>query len=237
VIAVNRTLFSRAAGRAKMTYLFRTPVSGEFVKESACAVTVFTTFRGTPAVGKFFARSELGKVGLAGERAAFEAFRDRPWFMPVLSWKAQGLLRPRVPHEARLDLATRTRTPEVRLEYAAWTLEVLMDIYEAGWVHGDLQPHNIWFLDGRPVVTDFESMRRRTPGIPFLDSGDISGNDPASHLRELYPAFSEDDEVSFVQLMDITLDEAVAALRTRLVATRTHEAERRLAILDGALVP
>jgi len=235
--AGRRSLAARVAGRAKMTYLFGSPVTGEFVKESACAVTVFTTHQGKPAVGKFFARSELGRAGLGGERAAFDVFQDRPWFMPVLAWRRQGLLRPRVPREARLDLATRAESRETRLGYAAWTLEVLMDIYEAGWVHGDLQPHNIWFLDGRPVVTDFESMRRRTPGLPFLDSGDISGNDPAPHVRELYPAFNEDDEVSFVQLMDIHLDEAVKTLRSRLAGTPTAEAERRLAILDGTHVP
>ena len=30
----------------------------------------------------------------------------------------------------------------------------------------------MWLLDGRLVATDFETFAPRTPGIPFLDSGD-----------------------------------------------------------------
>ena len=234
---VARSLSSRIWARAMMTYRFRTPVRNQFVKESACAVTMFGNRHGQQVVTKNFARTELGRLGLAGERSAYQVFGDRDWFMPVIAWIPQGLVRPRSPRESRLDLATKDVSHAERVEHAAWTLEVLIDIYEAGWVHGDLQPHNIWFLDGHLVVTDFESMRPRTPGLPFPDSGDVSGNDPAPHLRELYPAFSEDDEVSFVQLMDVTLDQAVSALRARLSRTPGSEAARRLAILDGTLVP
>ncbi len=217
-----------------MVWLFRSPVRCEFVKESAAAVTVFTTTRGRPTVGKFYARSDLGRLSLAGERAAHGVFGDRGWMIPVVRWHTQGLTVPRLPETARLDVAARTMTPEQRLDAAVWALDVLLEIYEAGYLHGDLQPHNAWFCEGRLVATDFETFRARTPGLPFLDSGDTTGNDPAPYPRPLDPAFDPTDQMSFHFALGVSLAEAVAALRARLTADGSPAAAARLAVLDGA---
>ncbi|MEK8227840.1 polysaccharide deacetylase family protein [Oerskovia sp. M15] len=68
---------------------------------------------------------------------------------------------------------------ERRVELGAWTLDVLLEIYLTGNLHGDLQPHNIWLLDGRPVVTDFETFGPRTPASRSSTPGTSPGTIPA----------------------------------------------------------
>jgi len=230
---VRRTLVSRVLGRAKLVYLFGCPVGATFVKSTDYAVTVYTTTRGRPTVGKFFARGELGREGFAGERLAADVLGDRAWRMPVVRWHRRGLTVPRLPDEARLDLACRGMDRAQRVEAGAWALDVLLEIYLEGYLHGDLQPHNVWLLDGRLVATDFETFSRRTSGIPFLDSGDVTGNDPAPRPRPLDPAFDPDDDWSFHHVLGVTLDDAVRALRARLAAADDDASRRRLAALDG----
>lgn len=230
---VRRTLPSRVLGRAKLVYLFGSPVAATFVKSTDYAVTVYTRTRGQDTVGKFFARTELGRLGFAAERLSADVFGDRAWRMPVVRWYRRGFTVPRLPDEARLDLACRAMSRAERLELGAWALDVLLDIYLAGYLHGDLQPHNVWLLDGRPVATDFETFSPRTPGIPFLDSGDVTGNDPAPRPRPLDPAFDPDDDWSFHHVLGVSLDDAVGALRSRLAAVPPADARRRLDALEG----
>lgn len=232
---VRRTLTSRVLGRAKLVRIFGCPVRSTFVKSTDYAVTVYTTTRGEPTVGKYFARSELGRLGLAAERLSDDLFGERPWRMPVARWHRRGFTVPRLRDEDRLDLACRAMTPAERLDAGVWALDVLLDVYSAGYLHGDLQPHNVWLLDGRLVATDFETLAPRTPGIPFLDSGDVTGNDPAPRPRPLDPAFDPDDDWSFHHVLGVSLEDAAAALRARLVdeAATSPAAARRLATFDG----
>ncbi|MFD4994024.1 hypothetical protein ACFWH7_04805 [Cellulosimicrobium cellulans] len=230
---VRRSLTSRVVGRAKLVRLFGSPVRATFVKDTDYAVTVYTTTRGRPTVGKYFARSELGRAGFAAERLADDLFGDRPWHMPVARWHRRGFTVPRLRDEDRLDLAARSMSRDERVDASVWALTVLLEIYRAGYLHGDLQPHNVWLLDGRLVATDFETFAPRTPGVPFLDSGDVTGNDPAPRARPLDPAFDPDDDWSFHHVVGVSLGEAVHALRARLLADGGDEAGRLLDALDG----
>ncbi|MDF9877539.1 hypothetical protein [Cellulosimicrobium cellulans] len=230
---VRRSLTSRVLGRAKLVRLFGSPLTATFVKDTDYAVTVYTTTHGRPTVGKYFARSELGRAGFAAERLADDLFGDRPWHMPVVRWHRRGFTVPRLRDEDRLDLAVRTMSRDERLDASVWALTVLLEIYRAGYLHGDLQPHNVWLLDGRLVATDFETFSPRTPGVPFLDSGDVTGNDPAPRPRPLDPAFDPEDDWSFHHVVGVSLGEAVEALRARLLADDGDEARRLLDALDG----
>lgn len=232
---VHRTVWSRVVGRARLVREFRVPPLAEFVKESDCAVTVFTRSWGRPAVGKYFARSELGEARLASERLSHRLFRDRPWRMPVYRWSSRGFTVPRLPDAARLDVASERMSREERIEVSATTLDMLVEIYLAGYVHGDLQPHNVWLYEGRPVATDFETLGPRTPGIPFMDSGDITGNDPAPRDRPIDLAFGPDDKWSFHHVLGVSLADAAGALRERLarLAVDDRFAQRRLDALEG----
>ena len=230
-----RSLVRRVVDRARMVYIFGSPVGATFVKATDRSVTVYTTHRGRPTVSKYFARTRVGKDAFLAEKATGDLFGDRPWRMPVVRWHRRGFTVPRLPDESRLDVAGQQLSREDRVGMGAWTLDVLLEIYLTGNLHGDLQPHNIWLLDGRPVVTDFETFGPRTPGIPFLDSGDITGNDPRPRDRSLDPAFDPEDDWSFHHMLGVTLQDAVDALRPRLVAASatSPEALAKLEALDG----
>lgn len=232
---VRRTLVSRVIGRAQLVKNFRTPIFCEFVKSSDCAVTVFMQSRGQPAVGKFFARSELGASRLAAERRSYELFIDRPWRMPILEWRRRGFLVPRLKDEDRLDVASEAMTHDQRVQIGAWALNALLEIYLAGYYHGDLQPHNAWIVDGRPVVTDFESLTPRSRGVPFLQSADIIGFDPIPGPRPIYSAFGAHDKWSFHHVLGVTLEEATQVLRTDLAEKVGMDpfATQKLDALDG----
>lgn len=233
---VPRTLMSRILGRIKLVRLYGTPVTATFVKSADHSVTVFTTRKGRPLVGKYFLRTDVGRAGFAAERRSWELFHDRPWRMPVVRWHRSGFSVPRLSDRDRLDVASEGMTREERVRISAWTLEVLLEIYLSGNLHGDLQPHNIWMLDGMPVVTDFETFGPRSRGIPFLESGDITGEDPAPRRRAIDTAFNPNDKWSFHYVLGVTLDQAIQALRERLTAEApsSEEARRKLAALDGA---
>jgi hypothetical protein len=230
-----RSYLHRVVDRARMVYIFGNPVGATFVKATDRSVTVYTSHRGQPAVSKYFARTSIGKDAFRAERATGDLFGHRPWRMPVLKWHRRGFTVPRLPEASRLDIAGQELSREERVDMGAWTLDVLLEIYLTGHLHGDLQPHNIWLLDGRPVVTDFETFGPRTPGIPFLDSGDITGNDPRPRDRSLDPAFDPEDDWSFHHMLGVSLQDAVDALRPRLVAAAEHSPDDRakLEALDG----
>lgn len=235
--AVHRSLWSRVVGRALLVREFRAPPFSEFVKESDCAITVYTGSRRRPAVGKYFARSELGDERLASERLGYELFGDRPWRMPVYRWTSRGFTVPRLPNEARLDVASESMSHIERVTASATVLDVLLEIYLSGHIHGDLQPHNVWLYRGRLVATDFETLGPRTPGIPFMDSGDITGNDPAPRERPIDLAFGPNDKWSFHHVLGVSLDEAADALRQQLVRESEDDpfARHRLDALEGRL--
>ncbi|NYE18717.1 hypothetical protein [Microbacterium immunditiarum] len=232
---VRRTLLSRVLGRAKMVRLYGTPITCTFVKSADHSVTVFSKIRGQEVVGKYFLRTEIGRANLAAERRSHELFGDRPWRMPVVKWHRQGFSVPRLSDGARLDVASEKMTRDERLDISATALDVLLEMYMAGYLHGDLQPHNIWLLEGRPVATDFETSGPRTQGIPFLESGDITGHDPNPRRRKIDTAFDPEDKWSFHYVLGVTLEQALETLRARLEQAGTPEARRKLAVLDGAL--
>jgi hypothetical protein len=203
------------------------------VKNTDNAVTVFMTTRGTAVVGKFFARTPQARSAFEAEKTSAELFRDKAWRMPVLQWypRCRGFTVLRLPDSDRLDVRARSMSRDDKVAAGAWAIDVLVEIYLSGHFHGDLQPHNVWYLDGRLVATDFEGFGRRSDEVPFLDSGDITGTDPGTP-RHLDAAFAVDDEWSFHNALGVSLDDALAAARSRL-GRSSPGASEKLDVLDG----
>lgn len=193
-------------------------------------MTVFQRARRHAAVGKYFARTVSARDALAAERLSHEVFQDRAWRMPILRWTRNGFLVPRLDNSLRLDVLSQRMTERERVDAGAWAVEVLLDIYLAGYFHGDLQPHNVWLLGDRLVVTDFETLRRRSD-VPFLRSGDISGFDP-QHDGKLDPAFDPADEWSFHGALGVRLEDALSAAREHLMVRGTPHARRCIEAMD-----
>lgn len=230
-----RTAPARLAARARLVQRYHFPPTAKFVKETEHAVTVFLSRRGRPAVGKFFASTPAARAALAAEQKSWELFCMQPWRMPILHWSRHGFLVPRLDDGDRLDARALHMSARERLDAGAWAVEVLLQIHLAGYFHGDLQPHNVWFLGDRLVATDFETFGRRSPGVPFLSSADITGFDPGRTER-LDPAFDPQDSWSFHHALGVSLDTAIAAARERLSAQSGPRSVRLLAALDGSTI-
>lgn len=229
----HRSLVSRLRGRIALVRRYRVPFFCEFVRDADTNATVFLTKHATPLVGKYYVDSAEAKSELAAERSSWVAFCDRPWRMPVVAFNSRSVLMRRLPDEARIDMRARTMTAEQRLEVAVWAVDVLLQIYLAGYLHGDLQPHNVWWLDGRLVVTDWATFATRSPGIAFIDSADVSGGDPR-YERRFDPAFDPDDPWSFHNALGVSLGQAVDALRLVLnAAPQDDETSAKLTALEG----
>lgn len=212
-----RSLVSRLGGRIAVVRRYGIPFFSQFVRDCDTNATVFLTRHHTQLVGKYFIDTAEALSELDAERRSWAVFRDRPWRMPIVSSDERSFLVRRLPDDARLDMRARTMTKAERLDAAAWALEVVVEIYLAGYLHGDLQPHNIWYLDGRLVVTDWSTFAARTPDIPFAESADVVGYDPA-HQRRFDPAFDPNDPWSFHNVFGVSFAQAVEALRARLAS-------------------
>ncbi|MEK8227841.1 hypothetical protein NKG05_19715 [Oerskovia sp. M15] len=63
-----RSLVHRVVDRARMVYIFGSPVRATFVKATDRSVTVYTTHLGKPTVSKYFARTRIGRDAFGAER-------------------------------------------------------------------------------------------------------------------------------------------------------------------------
>lgn len=229
-----RSPLSRVLGRIAVVRRYGVPVLSEFVKDSPTNATVFLSLRGKAMVGKYFVDTPEALAEFAAEQLSTELFSDQAWRMPVERWGKRHMLVRRLPDESRMDVRARTMSAQERGFAAAWALDVLLEIYLAGYLHGDLQPHNIWYLDGRPVVTDWSTFSARTADVSFTESADITGHDQL-YSRRFDPAFDPNDPWSFHNAMDVSLTEATAVLERRLVAESKNlaTARRKLMTLRG----
>ncbi|WP_344779299.1 hypothetical protein [Microbacterium kribbense] len=210
------------------------PFFCEFVGDRETNATVFLTRRGKRLVGKYFVDTPRARAEVAAERESWAAFSTRPWRMPLVRIDERRILAPRIHDENRLDVRARAMSHDERVGLGSWAVDVLLEIYLSGHLHGDFQPHNLWFLDGRPVVTDWATFARRTPGISFFESADVTGYDPA-YERRFDPAFDPADPWSFYCALGVTLDESVARARQELrdAPDGHHDTARKLAALEG----
>ncbi|HEY5224728.1 MAG TPA: hypothetical protein VIJ18_16985 [Microbacteriaceae bacterium] len=230
--SAHRSLASRLGGRIAVVRRYGIPFFSEFVRDCDTNATVFLTRHNTRLVGKYFIDSVEAQAELEAERRSWALFHDRPWRMPVVSSEGRGLLVRRLPDDARLDMRARTMTKSECLDAGAWALEVIIELYLAGYLHGDLQPHNIWYLEGRRVVTDWSTFASRTPEIPFAESADITGCDPA-YQRRFDPAFDPDDPWSFHNVLGISLSESVEVLGAQLASRPARgETDAKLKALE-----
>ena len=107
-------------------------------------------------------------------RHLFNGYR---WMSPILRQGRYWFDMPRYAEEAKLSLAAVGAAEDERLEMAVQAVEVVWDIFDAGYAHCDLHADNLFWVGGRIVVIDFETMQAYPPGarLAFPLSYDITG--------------------------------------------------------------
>lgn len=114
---------------------------------------------------------------LPREVAARRIFSGAPWITPLLGSDSTSITMPLYAEENRLwNVAQRATQPE-REELAGQVVRALHELWNHGYLHGDIQTPNIFVVDGQVKLLDFElfeSFGDDKP--PFARSFDIVGS-------------------------------------------------------------
>lgn len=177
-----------------------------------------TTYHGVPHVKKIFTTATPGRQAFAAEKLAQSQFANQPWMLP---WTRSGLnwfASPLLPSDCRLDhLAPKLDQPG-RLLIAGQILSIILDMHRAGFAHRDLHAGNLFVVDGKLIVTDFETLTRYPGPLPppFRESYDITGRGLESPYMTGNKCFTSPHRLSVTSVLGVSLDEALGELRVLL---------------------
>jgi hypothetical protein len=144
--------------------------------------TVAEVNDGRRCVKKIFARSADGRRSFTNECLARKEFAGADWMTPCLefsrAWRRENwILCPRYPAETRLDRIAFSLKKSERRQIAGQALAIIYEIYRRGFAHRDFHSRNLFYIDGRLKLIDFETLiafpRKHRPS--FIESYDITG--------------------------------------------------------------
>ena len=131
---------------------------------------------------KVFVRTPDGQRSFANELLAREVFADCDWMTPCVqfgrNWFMQNSLScPMYPGETRLDRQAFSLARSERRRLAGQAIKLIHDMYRRGYAHRDFHARNLFYVDGRLKLIDFETMTafRSNQRPPFIQSYDITG--------------------------------------------------------------
>ena len=177
---------------------------------------------GQPWVEKEFANDADGRLAFERELQAHQLFKSRPWLLPMVERGPRKLAMPRFREEQRLDVAARTMNEATRLEAARQALCAAWEIYDLGYAHRDLHGGNLFWVNGRIMVTDLETVEPYPPdAIPaFHESYDIVARGLPSPHKTAHMCYTADKPLGLQRLLGVPLERAMegvhAALKERL---------------------
>ena len=191
-------------------FLYGLPLSTKKFIPGPRSVVLREVRDGQAVAVKYYIRDAIGEACLAGERLAHTVFANREWKVPVVSWHRRGLAIPWA-EETLYTLAPRLAEAE-RMEAAQWCLDVLLDMYLAGYAYCDMHAANVLVIDGKYYCYDFETLTARR-AVPFPESYDITGTDPP-HLSPIPTTIGcwwdrEDDAEALKNVLGVTSEDAM----------------------------
>jgi len=133
--------------------------------------------RGRKCIKKTFENTEVGLACFKQEILADELFRDKPWKPPIMKRGNPWFIMPYFQDKNRLDKILMDMDEKNREELATQAIKILFDIFMAGYAHKDFHENNIFLIDQKLKVVDFEFMEPYPEGKrpPFPLSYDITG--------------------------------------------------------------
>lgn len=167
------------------------------------------------------------------ELLARDVFAGRPWILPVLKHDAGILFFPELPQECRLDRVAQTLARLERFEVARQAMEIMFEMFMRGFAHRDFHSKNLFWVEGRLVVIDFESMGRYGDRPAFPESYDVVGRGMPSPYQTHNACYQGgvNLEVSLQQVLGVPTADALDMLRARLLAD-LHDTSLSFQALD-----
>ncbi len=155
----------------------------ELIHRGRRAATYLVYQDGSPFIEKVFEDSDEGRASFENEAFANEKFSNFSWF-PEGYVVADLVIRQKAyPEAARLDRLSSLLGPSEKRKIAGMVLEVISDIYEAGYAHRDIHAKNIFYSNGGLVLIDFETLCSQSNKVDLFESYDITAQGlPSPHL-------------------------------------------------------
>lgn len=178
------------------------------------------SLQGRELLMKTFARTADGRRSYAREKLANERFQHYKWMPQWLSAGHRWYTRELFPEETRLARYAARLGREDRINVAVQILDVVLDLYCAGFAHRDFHCGNIYCVDGQPKLVDFETLieypRRMLP--PFVESYDVIGHGLESPYATHHAGFASEHQAAITKLLRIPFEEIWTRYRERNVS-------------------
>lgn len=127
-------------------------------------------------IKKVFHDSDDGRRAFRNEEIANLEFSKFPWFEPWTEHGADWFTSKFYPRKSRLDRVALIMSYEERREIAGRVLSIVLDMLVLGYAHRDLHVKNLYLLDGKLKLKDFESLTKYNGPKPGLQNCyDVTG--------------------------------------------------------------
>ncbi|MCB1386607.1 MAG: hypothetical protein KDJ80_11810 [Nitratireductor sp.] len=175
--------------------------------------TSYLVYRdGRPCVLKLFSDHPEARIAYNAESLARERFAGRPWTPEWVDAGPNWILERFYPQAQRLDRVAAEMAPEARLDLAARAVRVLRDIYDAGFAHRDIHVENFFWIDGKLVLIDYETLAERPEGTAFETSYDITGKGmPSPFTTGSMGYANRRSDRSLCRVLEVPLEAALKA--------------------------
>ena len=157
---------------------------------------------------------------LDNEVLARKVFESEPWLVPIVRAGDRTIALPRLPDDRRLDRLAPHLSGEERLSVARQAVRVAFDIFRHGYAHRDFHTQNMFWIDGRLLLIDFEGLAAYPPGTrpAFPQSYDLTGAGLPSPFNTKNACYASGHPKSLEVVLGISLEEALDAHVADLLA-------------------
>lgn len=153
------------------------------------------------------------------EIMARNIFRKQPWLPPIVEKGKRYIVLPYYPETARLDRAAMEMDKSMKLTVAKQAMQILFEIFMKGYAHCDFHAENLFWIQNRLVLVDFERMRPYPKGFrpPFPECYDITGHGFESSDEKHGTFYNTSNDVSLVRILGIPVEYALESLKADFI--------------------
>lgn len=178
----------------------------------------------TKYIRKRFENTQIGRSCFEGEMLADEIFSCFYWKPPVVRKGPLWFDRSFYPERKRLDLLAPNLPEATRRKIAIEAMSILFDIFCAGYAHRDIHCENLYRINGRLKLTDYEWLKAYPKGgrPPFPLCYDITGKSLESPGHTLNMCYKQSLAVSLQNVLGVPAEEAIDEFKKELKDKLRH---------------
>ncbi len=173
---------------------------------------------------KKFENTEVARTCFEREMLADELFACYRWKPPVVEKGPLWFTRPFYPEKNRLDLIAPYLSEATRRKIAAELIFIFFDIFSAGYAHRDAHAKNIYWINGKLRLTDYEWLeaypKGKRPAFPLCY--DITGKGLESPGHTSNMCYSRDCDRSIQNILDVPVEHALDDFKKELKDRLRH---------------